>query len=590
MIVERAGTFSLYDEVLSYSACDDSGQNIVFLSKNGHIFMSRDFGATLNQTSAPVEDWISVTMDATGRYIAAAAFNGYLYTSEDYGASWVPREGKKPWQSIAGDSSGAFLVAAYDPVYVSYDYGITWQQLVLNTPSSVVVACSGDGSMVISLSATDDAFINFSRDKGETWITAFEAGRALWTSASITYDGQYITVLSNYGAVASSSDNAASWRLIIDSCPPGTGLTSGFATCSDCPEYTYNDGTFLECEACPLFTVSQKGSSECLNPCPYPYVPDHNHFEESVQCTAIDLQFPNFVGLLFLLIVSFLYVVNVSVLYRSIAKLRSNVKLLLFVAFYTAIPVLDFLSDFLFIMYTTMYNRAVFIASIFFIVHLFLSIAHDMYHQRHSPQWHPRLIVPINVQQHDLHPYWKGVAYFMTPLKALVNLIWMVPMILVLFCLYSTKLYAFETFAGTWHGLWSGDYRRPASTNHDNHGHKSLLKTPVSYSVLSRDEDGAEITGDDGKDTSEDRPLLNESVNGVVVDVRFFNQQNFVAVVCESLPQFIVQLYNTLMLGVVDKVVILTGDVLYGSLERRLSHGILSLVAASKVRRYAAYT
>lgn len=91
----------------------------------------------------------------------------------------------------------------------------------------------------------------------------------------------------------------------------------------------------------------------------------------------------------------------------------------------------------------------------------------------------------------------------------------MIPWLLVMFLLYSNKLFAFSLYSRTWFRVWSG----------------------------LRDVDD---TGD--RDLTS-QTLEDEDEHRAIVDVEFFNEQSLFCVLLQSVPQFVLQLYNVYRLN-----------------------------------------
>lgn len=126
------------------------------------ILVSTNSGVNWMQASNPVASWGAVippckeiTCSTDGTRLAAI-INSYIYISTNLGFSWTktsaPANGS--WSSIASSADGSKLIASSQtysgPIYVSSDFGLTWNS---NNVSSrwYAVAMSADGNKVVAV-------------------------------------------------------------------------------------------------------------------------------------------------------------------------------------------------------------------------------------------------------------------------------------------------------------------------------------------------------------------------------------------------------------------------------------------------------
>lgn len=137
-----------------------------------------------------------------------------LFISDDYGATWqnvtedVEAGIRNNWSSADMSNDGQKLVAAsYSSVeissltsgdgriFVSQDSGATWNNV---TPGGSTgwshAAISGDGSKLVALTGDDVDTIYTSDDGGDTWDTHSVSNNWNWESVSISDDGNKILV------------------------------------------------------------------------------------------------------------------------------------------------------------------------------------------------------------------------------------------------------------------------------------------------------------------------------------------------------------------------------------------------------------
>ena len=134
-----------------------------YIAGDGLIYRSLDSGQTWTQTSAPNDDWTSVTASADGVIQMAAArakwnsgtqreFGGGLCLSLDSGVTWnripPPSTNSLTSEVVRCTADGSRWFAGGDQVYTSRDLGRSWE--ALGGPSSAhVLAVSADGFRVI---------------------------------------------------------------------------------------------------------------------------------------------------------------------------------------------------------------------------------------------------------------------------------------------------------------------------------------------------------------------------------------------------------------------------------------------------------
>jgi hypothetical protein len=113
------------------------------------------------------------------------------------------------WTAVTSSSTGMYqaVAAPYEPIYISSDYGLTWQES--NSPNNVswvALASSSNGQHVYAVEAfktryshIDYSPIHISSDYGETW-TSEQVGQAygdIWRSVATDCSGRVVGVLGN---------------------------------------------------------------------------------------------------------------------------------------------------------------------------------------------------------------------------------------------------------------------------------------------------------------------------------------------------------------------------------------------------------
>ena len=169
----------------------------------GSIYISLDSGVTWARTSAPANGWSLVASSADGtKIVAADTWDGRVYISTNSGADWVQSGAPESfyWTSIASSADGMKLIAAQGllggyggapgTIYTSANGGITWMPTAAPTNDWISVASSADGTrFVAGTSGYDfgDQPIYTSTDSGATWQLSGPQTR--WSSVTISADG-----------------------------------------------------------------------------------------------------------------------------------------------------------------------------------------------------------------------------------------------------------------------------------------------------------------------------------------------------------------------------------------------------------------
>jgi uncharacterized delta-60 repeat protein len=129
------------------------------LENNGNILVY--YGPTLFNTVPIVKNWIAIALSKDGQYQTSLAWDetlniGEIYVSNDYGSTWNQTySGEKEWVRIDMSSSGQFqsAIAKNSKIFISHDYGQTWfEKLIelnwtgisINGRGDIQLACAVD--------------------------------------------------------------------------------------------------------------------------------------------------------------------------------------------------------------------------------------------------------------------------------------------------------------------------------------------------------------------------------------------------------------------------------------------------------------
>jgi hypothetical protein len=201
-------------------AISSDGKYQTAVKRGGPIQISSDYGITWAITTSETKSWTGIAMSSDGKYQTATASYGDIYTSDDYGVTWVAAgEGGLSRSNVDMSSDGRVQVTVCggdgnpEYIYISYDYGQTWNQKGISSYWQRV-ACSSDGKYITATSTENNLYR--STDYGETWASV--GGSFLWEGIAMSSDGKYQTaanhdtnksiyVSSNYGSTFSQKGN-----------------------------------------------------------------------------------------------------------------------------------------------------------------------------------------------------------------------------------------------------------------------------------------------------------------------------------------------------------------------------------------------
>ena len=145
---------------------------VMMLTCYEHLYVSLDRGATwaLKRTGGAYHYGVC---DSTGQYQAMCGQGGALLSSSDYGQTWTERvTSSSYWIAMAASKTSGTMVAAQygsaatGKVYVSLDYGVTWNTITF--PFSLnVQSCAVLGARIIL--TTDSTTGYYSDSGGANW-------------------------------------------------------------------------------------------------------------------------------------------------------------------------------------------------------------------------------------------------------------------------------------------------------------------------------------------------------------------------------------------------------------------------------------
>ncbi len=232
-----------------------NGSNLIAsahdMAQGGVVYLSHDSGATWRLADLPAGYWASTTLSADGTKLVVAASEGGIRTSDDSGATWrsnnVPN---KAWAAVAASADGTKLYAAafteYQDtseapagIFASTNSGGTWVLTAAPLRNWGSIACSADGTKLI---AADEASPASSFPAPSClWVStnsgaAFQLARSMdggwWMSVACSSDGNTVVAAHSIGLLLTSRDGGRNWQTNALS-GTGAGFASGVACSAD---------------------------------------------------------------------------------------------------------------------------------------------------------------------------------------------------------------------------------------------------------------------------------------------------------------------------------------------------------------------
>ena len=174
----------------------------------------------------------SISGSQDGRYVLAAGGAGYVRVSNNYGANWnspsvVSSQGYYYFTTAGSSNDGRVMVLggyrstdSTGAVFVSVDFGVTWNPVVSNynygvNPSQSVTV-SGDGLSIYTADKNYDRQMfksTFISGAWTNWSKLANSPTARYSKVSTNFNGQVIIATTSLVGVSYSRDYGATWAL-----------------------------------------------------------------------------------------------------------------------------------------------------------------------------------------------------------------------------------------------------------------------------------------------------------------------------------------------------------------------------------------
>jgi photosystem II stability/assembly factor-like uncharacterized protein len=201
----------------------DSNQFIqVVAQNNGSLSISKDNGKTYNLMFNITTNWSKIKIaksykpGTTNYVIVAIAYTNYVYISLDTGITFniiytIGTQGSGSWQScdISDDGQYITVIDYYDNVYISDDYGATWNNSRPRRDKWISTAMSIDGKYQIIVS--ENSIVYLSSNYGVQWSSINVATNTIYQEVCMSDSGQYQTIVTRGYSLYTSSDYGVTW-------------------------------------------------------------------------------------------------------------------------------------------------------------------------------------------------------------------------------------------------------------------------------------------------------------------------------------------------------------------------------------------
>ena len=219
-----AGTYTLTPSLTGYSFLPASRSVTVA----GAAVTTQDFGGVTLGWKARSPAGMNTNLHSSaisddGKYLAFPS-GPNVYVSSDYGATWQARNvGNLPQGTalyfVVMSRDGKFIAAIpnYGHIYTSKDYGLTWQVRGSGDIAASLlwkaITISDNGQYLVAGVYPGNMYT--SNDFGETWenrSSGVIAGARNWQSIAMSSDGAFVAAVVKGGRVYTSENYGVTWK------------------------------------------------------------------------------------------------------------------------------------------------------------------------------------------------------------------------------------------------------------------------------------------------------------------------------------------------------------------------------------------
>lgn len=559
---------------------------------NGYVYTSTDFGVTWTQQTAAGSNWFSVSANSDGSKFIALSSSRIYYTSVNYGVTWTQQTpaGLTVFSAIAANSDGSLLAAfpdnlsSNDYIYTSSDSGTTftpqtaagsrlWRSITMSNDGSKIAAVVNDGYLYTFLYAgpttTCSAGSYIPTPAGVSCVTcpagyycpasstlqACAAGTYSYTTSAVSSSTCLQCPLGDYSPVGSHTCYQCPAGAICPNgqysgkCRQNTYASAGAQSCQTCPVGSYtSDG--ISCNECPThsgiyaeeYVTDDYTSKLVCKACTFPklsnahrittttYLSKSGSLDASFQgydtCTVYGFGASSSVVIAVLVSMAGVFILSLFLFIRR--NVIGNLKIIIGLLAYIAIPFADHLTDLLYIMANDFDNILLFIFMIIFFLAPYFLFARELYRESAYAKFRV-LSMPQSLLFDRYESFPKTVITCIIAIPfVLINLPFLLPWYLLGSFLFISKALAITAVSDAWYTLWTGITRTTTTTEEDENGRE----------------------GQEGNTTQSTR-----ATSGIIIiDKSALNSSLLVHALFETTPILIIQIINSTFLGTWDAI------------------------------------
>jgi photosystem II stability/assembly factor-like uncharacterized protein len=208
--------FNLNDIKLS-----NSGKYQTIVGDGGNVIYSLDYGYTWVSSTVCASNLVSITMSGDGKYQTFCGINdsnNSVMYSKTYGVNWKYSnftDSSIEWKNVSCSDDGQYqtLCGANQPIFISEDYGINWNQSLSGDSEWIIVYVSSFGQKQIAHNYNGNIYVSL--DFGFTWNQCYDTIN-MWKSLIITKTLQYVIGISDGTSIVSKIEGSIPGRLTIN--------------------------------------------------------------------------------------------------------------------------------------------------------------------------------------------------------------------------------------------------------------------------------------------------------------------------------------------------------------------------------------